>query len=129
MMTSSKPYLVRAFYEWIVDNGLTPYIAINADTPGTHVPTQYVEDGRIVLNISPSAAQGLLIDNEFIEFKARFSGVATRVYAPVSAVLAIYARENGRGMVFGEDEQEGDGGPPEPPIDTTPRKPKLTIVK
>lgn len=124
-MTSSRPYLIRAFYEWIVDNHLTPYLVLNAEIDGVHVPTQYIEEGRIVLNISPTAASALMMENEFIEFKGRFSGVAMRVHAPIKAVIAIYARENGRGMVFNEEE-EGDNTPPPKPAQT---KPKLTIVK
>jgi stringent starvation protein B len=133
-MTSTRPYLIRALYEWIVDNQLTPYIVINAEETGVQVPKQYVEAGRIVLNISPAAAQGLQIGNEWVEFNARFSGVARLVTAPIQAVMAIYARENGRGMVFGEEEEEDDnnGTPPPSPSSNNNgphKKPKLTIVK
>ena len=133
-MTSTRPYLIRALYEWIVDNQLTPYIVINAEETGVQVPKQYVEAGRIVLNISPAAAQGLQIGNEWVEFNARFSGVARLVTAPIQAVMAIYARENGRGMVFGEEEEEDDnnGTPPPSPSSNSNgphKKPKLTIVK
>jgi len=99
-MSSSQPYIIRAFYEWICDNGFTPYIVVNASAEGAYVPQEHVEDGRIVLNISPTATQQLLIGNSIIEFNARFSGSPMQVSFPVSAVTAIYARENGRGMVF-----------------------------
>ena len=102
-------------YEWIVDNQLTPYIVINAEETGVQVTKQCVEEGRIVLNISPAAAQGLQIGNEWVEFNARFSGVARLVTAPIQAVMAIYARENGRGMVFGEEEEEDDNNGTPPP--------------
>lgn len=127
-MTSTKPYLLRAFYDWIVDNALTPYLAVNAEFPGTVVPTQYVEAGKITLNIAPAAVRELDLGNETLHFNARFSGILTRVVVPIKAVLAIYARENGRGMVFGEEEDEGDL----PPSTTPPEKgskPKLTVVK
>jgi len=105
-MTVTRPYLIRAIYEWIVDNGCTPYLVINAEYPDVAVPVQYVEEGKIILNISPTAVQGLRLANDRIEFKARFSGIPTHVFVPVLSVVAIYARENGRGMVF-NDEEEG----------------------
>lgn len=125
-MTSTKPYLLRAFYDWINDNQLTPYIAVNAEVTGTVVPTQYVESGKITLNVSPSAVRDLNLGNDILSFNARFQGVLTRVVVPVKAVLAIYARENGRGMVFGEEEGESE---PPPTTPTDKSKPKLTIVK
>lgn len=112
-MTSSRPYLLRAFYEWIVDNHCTPYIVVNADMPGAYVPQQFVENGRIVLNISPSAVRSLLIANDHVEFNARFSGSPFDVYVPVKAVTAIYAQENGRGMVFKEEDDEDETPPPD----------------
>jgi len=108
-MTSSRPYLVRALYEWILDNGLTPYLLVDATVPGAVVPQDFVQDGKIVLNISPSAVRGLDLGNDQIRFNARFRGVAQDVFVPIGAVLAIYARENGHGMVFAE---EGDTTPP-----------------
>src|SRR3990167_8082814 len=114
-MTSTKPYLIRAFFDWIIDNNMTPYLAVNADWPGTHVPLQYVEAGKITLNISPTAVRDLKLGNDALHFNARFSGILTHVLVPVKAVLAIYARENGRGMVFGEEANEGEGGTPPPP--------------
>lgn len=111
-MTSSRPYLIRAFYEWIMDNDFTPYIVIEADYPDVTIPTQYVENGRIVLNIAPTAIRDLLITNDHLEFNARFGGVPFSVYAPIKGVEAIYAKENGRGMVFKEEEDDDDETPP-----------------
>ncbi len=107
-MTPSRPYLVRAFYEWILDNDMTPYLVIDAEDPKANVPTEYIEDGKIVLNISPHATEGLHISNTTLEFNASFSGEVFYISAPVSAILAIYSRESGRGMVFNEDEYDED---------------------
>lgn len=109
MMTSTRPYLIRAFHQWIVDNDLTPYVVINAEFPNVFVPNQYIEEGRIILNISSYATDQLEITNQFIEFDASFSGAVEHISAPIQAVIAIYAKENGRGMVFG-DEDDGDDG-------------------
>ena len=97
--SSTRPYLIRALYEWCSDNGLTPYVAVRADEH-VQVPHEYVQNGEIVLNISPDATSGLVIGNEFIEFKARFGGVPREIMVPIDRVLAIYARENGQGMAF-----------------------------
>lgn len=110
-MTSSRPYLLRAIYEWLLDNDLTPYVMIDAKYADVVVPKQFVEDGRIILNISPQAVGGLVMSNQSLEFDARFSGVAQHIYAPVAAVMAIYAFENGRGMVFSEKDDGGGDGP------------------
>lgn len=96
---STKPYLVRAIFQWCVDQGLTPYIAVTVD-PHTMVPRQFVQDGQIVLNISPDATQSLVMGNELIAFQARFGGIAQNISVPVDNVSAIYARENGHGMAF-----------------------------
>ncbi len=96
---STRPYLIRALYEWCADNGFTPFIAVAVDA-SVQVPTEYVKDGEIVLNISMDATSGLQIGNESIEFKGRFGGVARDIYVPIHRVLAIYARENGQGMAF-----------------------------
>ena len=96
---STRPYLIRALYEWCMDNGFTPYLAVVADD-SVQVPREFVKDGEIVLNVSPDATSGLLLGNELIEFKARFGGVAREILVPVSRVIAIYARENGQGMAF-----------------------------
>ncbi|MBQ4876848.1 ClpXP protease specificity-enhancing factor [Pseudoalteromonas luteoviolacea] len=107
-MTSNRPYLLRAFYEWIVDNQCTPHIVVNANFPHVQVPVQFVQDGQIVLNVSPSAANNFTMDNDALSFSARFSGQPMQVYVPVDAVLAIYARENGEGTIFSESTIEED---------------------
>ncbi|MBK1719033.1 ClpXP protease specificity-enhancing factor [Thiocystis violacea] len=101
-MTSSKPYLVRAIYDWILDNQMTPHLVVDAGFPDTLVPREFVEEGRIVLNIAPGAVRGLSIGNDWVQFNARFSGVARDVMVPSEAVIGIFTRENGQGMVFPE---------------------------
>ena len=103
-MTSSRPYLIRAIHEWIVDNFMTPYLLVDVESDGVDVPRQHGQNGKIVLNLSPQAIDGLMLGNDAVAFRARFGGISTDVYVPVDAVLAIYAKENGRGMVFTEDE-------------------------
>jgi len=126
-MTSSRPYLIRAMYEWIVDNEMTPHILVDAEVEGVIVPHEYVENGKIVLNVGPIAVQGLTLGNGEVTFSARFSGKPVRMQIPVSSVLAVYARENGKGMMFGED---GDEPPPESgPDSETPARPHLKVVK
>ncbi|ATC93323.1 ClpXP protease specificity-enhancing factor [Pseudoalteromonas tunicata] len=102
-MTPNRPYLLRAFFDWIVDNQCTPHLVVDATYPNTTIPTQFVQDGQIVLNISPSAVAQFAMDNQEISFNARFGGQPMRVVVPVGAVLAIYARENGEGTVFTQD--------------------------
>ena len=97
--TSTRPYLIRALYDWCTDNGLTPYVAVLVDD-SVQVPREYVKNGEIVLNISFDATSSLKLGNEFIEFKARFAGTARDIVVPVNRVIAIYARENGQGMAF-----------------------------
>ena len=97
--TSTRPYLIRALYEWCTDNGFTPYVAVLVDET-VRVPNEYVKDGEIVLNISFDATSALKLGNEFIEFKARFAGTAREIMVPINRVIAIYARENGQGMSF-----------------------------
>ncbi|WP_041741173.1 ClpXP protease specificity-enhancing factor [Collimonas fungivorans] len=97
--TSTKPYLLRAIYEWCTDNGYTPYLAARVDAH-TRVPMQFVKNGEIVLNVSFEATSGLKMDNEFVNFSARFGGVSREISVPVENVIAIYARENGQGMAF-----------------------------
>lgn len=99
-MTSNRPYLVRAIHEWIGDNNLTPYLLVDAAWPGVLVPPQAAKDGRVVLNIAPRAVVGLDIGKDWISFSARFGGVSHRVEVPLGSVLAIYAQENGQGMMF-----------------------------
>ncbi len=129
-MISSRPYLLRAIYDWIVDSGLTPYILVDAEAEDVTVPVQYIQDGRIILNVSPEAVRGLEVGNDWVMFSARFGGVSMNVSFPPRTALAIYAKENGRGMVF-SDEDEMGGGPPEPPTDPGPPKgkPSLRVVK
>lgn len=98
-LPTTRPYLIRALYEWCGDNGLTPYIAVFADK-AVQVPREFVQNGEIVLNISADATGGLKLGNEFIEFKARFGGIPREIVVPVDRVMAIYARENGQGMAF-----------------------------
>ncbi|ADE16876.1 Stringent starvation protein B [Nitrosococcus halophilus Nc 4] len=130
-MTSSRPYLIRALYQWIVDNGLTPHLLVDASMPDVNVPSQHVSDGKIVLNVHPNSVRELSLENDWISFSARFSGAPYKVIFPVRATLAIYARENGQGMVFPEEGNGDDGGgPPSPPSsDTGGRKPSLRVVK
>ena len=107
-MTTSQPYLIRAIYEWIVDNNLTPYLMVDAKKRGTVVPLDYLDElGRIILNISPSATSGLLMTNEEVTFSARFSGQSMSIVVPTYSVRAIYARENGQGMMFDESSEPG----------------------
>ncbi|ROO25024.1 peptidase [Salinisphaera orenii MK-B5] len=113
-LTSRRPYLIRALYDWVLDNDLTPHLLVAADAEGVDVPHQFVtEDGKITVNISPGAVRGLSLDNALISFSARFSGQSYDVSVPPGAVLALYARENGEGMLFGEVEPPTppDGGP------------------
>ncbi|RZI69217.1 MAG: ClpXP protease specificity-enhancing factor [Variovorax sp.] len=97
--SSTRPYLIRALYEWCTDNGFTPYVAVQVDE-SVQVPREYVKNGEIVLNISFDATSSLKLGNDFIEFKARFAGTAREISVPVGRVIAIYARENGQGMAF-----------------------------
>ncbi|MBN9230193.1 MAG: ClpXP protease specificity-enhancing factor [Legionella sp.] len=130
-MTSNKPYLIRAAYDWIVDNELTPYLLVNAAYYGVEVPKAYVDDNqRIVLNISPAATRGLILENDRIEFAARFAGETEHLIVPPGAVLEIYAKENGRGIAF--EYEESPQPPPEPApksLESTKRKPSLKLVK
>lgn len=121
-LTPSQPYLLRAIYEWIVDNDLTPYLLVDASNDDVQVPRQYVENGKIVLNIAPRAVNNLVLNNEAVQFNARFSGKPMDVSLPTHAVLAIYAKENGQGMVFNEVNHTE----PEPP---KPTKPNLRVIK
>ncbi len=135
MVISSRPYLIRAIYDWIVDNNLTPYLLVNAEAGNVTVPEQYIQDGRIILNISPQAVRGLELTNDWVMFSARFSGVSMEVSVPPLAVLAVYAKENGRGMVFSDEDEPVDGEQhPEPPDDepsgpTSKGRPNLKVVK
>ncbi|HEB59697.1 MAG TPA: ClpXP protease specificity-enhancing factor [Gammaproteobacteria bacterium] len=123
-MTPSRPYLLRAIYEWIVDNDMTPYMLVDATAENVQVPRQYVENGKIVLNVGPRAVEQLDISNEAVRFNARFSGRVFEVYFPVQSALAIYARENGQGMVFSDEDEI----PPDPSPDDN-KRPHLKVVK
>lgn len=142
-MNSSRPYLVRALYEWIVDNDCTPHMLVNAEYPAVQVPQGFASDGQIVLNVSPNAVRHLHMDNEAVSFEGRFSGVAHTLYVPAGAILGIYARENGQGMVFElepplmeDDDLEDEGVEPDddgPPSGGQPPRPSgrpsLKVVK
>lgn len=134
-MTSSRPYMIRALYEWIVDNNLTPYLLVDVLASGVEVPQEYVKDGQIVLNTAPRAVRDMLMTNESITFMSRFGGVPRHIKITPMSVLAIYAKENGRGMVF-----EAEDPDTLPPTSSTPsdtktkastksKKPTLKIVK
>jgi len=135
---SRRPYLIRAIYDWALDSNLTPYLLVAADQPGVIIPPGYARDGRIALDINPQAVRGLDLQSDPIYFSARFGGVACDIWIPSGAVLAVYARENGEGLLFGEPEAAPppdagasadtppQGTPPRPP---KPGKPKLRVVK
>ncbi|RUO33470.1 ClpXP protease specificity-enhancing factor [Aliidiomarina sanyensis] len=103
-MTPRRPYILRALYDWLLDNDLTPHLVVDAEFPGTEIPRQYVQDGQIVLNIAPGAVHGLQLENDQVSFRARFGGQDQRVILPMGSLLAIYSRENGAGTIF-EPEQ------------------------
>jgi len=130
-LTSRRPYLLRAMHEWITDNAQTPHIVVDATVAGVEVPQGYVRDGKIILNVSHSATHGLTLGNERVGFRARFGGATHDVIVPVVAILGIYARETGQGMIFAEGEEP----PPEPPADGGPasadggRRAHLKVVK
>lgn len=131
-MSSLKPYLIRAIYDWIVDNQFTPYLLVNAEIGGTVVPSAFVQDGRIVLNLRPEAVHSLSLGNEWVSFNARFGGRPMQVDVPIAAVLALYAQENGRGMVFEEEAEADLTVPPPEPESPTPKpgkRPALRVVK
>lgn len=135
-MTSSRPYLLRALNDWIVDNGATPQILVDGTHPELSVPDAARAGDKLVLNISPSAVRDLEIDNEFVSFVARFSGVSHGVLVPVSAVQAVYARESGQGMMFpdSDDEEtsstdESNGGEDQRRKDSRRKKPDLRVIK
>jgi stringent starvation protein B len=125
-MTPLKPYLIRSVYEWIVDNDLTPHLMVNANTNKGNLPVDCIEDGKIVLNIRPQAIEALSLGNELIEFNARFSGKSLTITASINAVMAIYAKENGKGLVFDQENNDGDEPPPEQQPNN---KPSLRVVK
>lgn len=127
-MSSNRPYLLQAMFDWINDNGLTPYLLVDAGVPGVRVPRGAVKDGRVVLSIAPRAVASLVIGREQVAFLARFSGVSQDIEVPVAAVLAIYAQENGQGMMFPAEGETPPDAPP-PIVDDEPKRPRLRVVK
>jgi len=128
-MTSNRPYLLRALYEWIVDNRLTPHILVEAGVAGVEVPDQAVQKGKVILNIDEAAVRELELGNDLLSFKARFSGKEYGVSVPIDAVLAIYAKENGQGMMFAQEEDDPPPADPDSGPDIKPARPHLKIVK
>lgn len=128
-MTSNRPYLVRAFHEWISDNGLTPYLLVDATLPDVRVPPAAIKDGKVILNIASRAVGQFAIDNDHVGFLARFGGVSQSVYVPMRAVLAIYAQENNQGMMFQPESAPPSEPPPAPAPDEPPKRSHLRIVK
>lgn len=151
-MIPRRPYLIRAMHDWMVDNGETPHLLVDAEQSGVEVPGEFVQNGKIILNISPSAVQGLSLENDFVMFSARFGGRPMEIVLPMSAVLAIYSRESGQGMLFNEEDDgptaseesatdagnhdtdsnsEKDGGSPEdkPKDKKNPKRPNLRVIK
>ena len=133
-MTPTTPYLIRAIFDWVVDNDMTPHVLVDANSEGVQVPTQYVENGVIILNVSPTAVRDLELGNDAIEFNARFAGAPYSISVPVAAVKAIYARENGQGIVLSEHKEQGEVGSAEPQKaagEEAPARqvPHLTIVE
>ena len=116
-------------HEWMGDNGHTPHIVVDASVDGVNVPTEHVKDGKIILNISETAAHNLKLNNNAVSFRARFSGVPFDVWVPMSSVLGIYARETGQGMIFSHDNEPADEGVSEPEIEQTRSRPHLKVVK
>ncbi len=142
MPTSTKPYLARALYDWMLDNELTPFVSLDTTISGVKVPLQYVKDGQIILNISPTATQDLRISNQKLSFMASFSGIVYSIDAPIRALTMIYAKETGQGMAFeagvnevyegeGGDDGSKGGGPTKPPLSKggNGKKPTLKVVK
>lgn len=125
-MTSNRPYLVRGLHQWILDNDMTPYLLVDASRPDVVVPEDSVSDGKIVLNISPMAVHDLVLGDDAVRLHARFGGRPSEIHVPMSAVLAIYAKENGRGMIFPADESTSEQAAESPPM---PQKPTLKVIK
>jgi len=139
-MTSSRPYLIRAIYQWITDNGMTPHLLVDVSVDGVQVPAEHVQNGKIILNIAPMAISELILGDSDISFSARFSGKSQGLFVPIDAVLAVYAKENGQGMMFSEDDgatsASDDGDEPDPGPGSgsgsspdKPKRPSLTVVK
>ena len=127
-LNSSVPYLIRAINDWILDNGCTPYLIVDATIEEVSVPREHIKDGQIVLNIGPQAIRDFSISDEYVMFSGRFSGVAHEICAPIASVMGIIAKENGEGMWFPRDEK--DPIPPtDPPTDSPKGPPSLKVVK
>jgi len=126
-MTSSVPYLLRAINEWILDNNLTPYLIVDAAVKDTTVPLEFVKDGQIVLNISPTAIRDLIVGDEYVAFSGRFGGVPHEIFAPIESVLGIVAKENGEGMWFPREDVSPE--PPPKPVQKTKGPPALKVIK
>ena len=128
-MTSNRPYLLRAIHEWINDNGLTPHLLVDPSVSGVRVPQSAIKDGRVVLSVAPRAVARFEIGLDSVRFMARFNGVSHPIEVPMSAILALYAQENGQGMMF-PAEEAGAPPPPETPEPApSPQRPKLHVVK
>ena len=129
-MTSNRPYLLRALYQWIGDNRMTPHILVDAAVPGVEVPEHAIQKGKVILNIDQAAVRDLELGNEWLTFNARFSGRQHQVSVPVEAVLAIYSKENGQGMMFAQEDEASppDGSDPDGGPKPT-RRPHLKVVK
>lgn len=125
MLTSKRPYLVRAIYEWIADNDLTPYLLVDASMDGVCVPSHAVQNDRVVLNVSVKAVDALQLGNQMVSFDARFNGRVENIAVPLNAVLAVYARENGVGMAFDTEEDDGLSADSEQPVLSPSDEPKM----
>lgn len=126
-MISNRPYLLRALYDWILDNDMTPHLVVDTTVAGVQVPTDHIEDNQIVLNVLPAAVRDLQLGNDAVSFNARFNGRAQAVYVPIQSVIAIYARENGKGLIFPEEidtDEETSGD-----VKAADRKPHLKVIK
>jgi len=140
-MIPRRPYLIRAMHQWMVDNGETPHLLVDAEQGHVDVPMDYVQNGKIILNISPTAVEALSLDNEYIAFNARFGGQPQQIFVPTESVLAIYSRESGQGMLFNEDDDgpappsddegsSGDSGSGKPTAKKKgPKGPNLRVIK
>jgi len=128
-MTSNRPYLLRALFEWISDNRMTPHVLVDAGINGVDVPEQAVQKGKVILNIDNAAVQELDMGNEWLTFNARFSGKRYTVSVPVEAVLAIYAKENGQGMMFTPDDETSPPSDPDADPEKPERRSHLTVVR
>ncbi|MCZ2723058.1 ClpXP protease specificity-enhancing factor [Marinomonas sp. 15G1-11] len=128
-MKPKRSYLLKAAYEWVVDNDLTPYLLVDANNESAVVPVEFVQDGQIVLNISMGAVRNLLMDQHGVSFEARFSGKSMNVYVPIAAAQAVYAKENGDGLFFPEEEFPNDSDPTPPTEPKREKGFKLQVVK